>query len=66
MFVQEQDICSALEQSVRSRETSETTTNDDNLSHFDVLWVEVDERITEDVEGDGKVALIRNSVIVTP
>ena len=51
---------------MRSRETSETTTNDDNLSHFDVLWVEVDERITEDVEGDGKVALIRNSVIVTP
>jgi len=33
LLVEENDICTSLEESVGGRETGETTTNDDNASH---------------------------------
>ena len=33
LFVEEDDICTSLEESVGGRETGETTTDDDNASH---------------------------------
>ena len=35
MLVKEQDVRATLEKGVRSREASETTTDDDNLGHCD-------------------------------
>ena len=34
LLVEEEDACTPLEESVSSRETSETTTDDDDLSHL--------------------------------
>ena len=36
LFVEEDDICTSLEESVGSRETCETTTDDDNASHWGI------------------------------
>ena len=33
LFVEEDDICTSLKESVGGRETGETTTDDDNASH---------------------------------
>ncbi len=33
LLVEQEDICATLEESVCGRETSETTTDDDNLGH---------------------------------
>ena len=33
LLVEHEDICATLEESVRGRETGETTTDDDNLGH---------------------------------
>ena len=42
LLVQEEHICASLEESVSSRETSETTADDDNLCHdYDVKLVKM-------------------------
>jgi hypothetical protein len=33
LFVEEDDVCTSLEESMGGRETGETTTDDDNASH---------------------------------
>ena len=62
LLVQEKDIGSPLKQSVCSRETCETTADDDNLSHFVLCGVkemEVTRGGVFDCDERLKVALIR-------
>ena len=62
MLVEHQHISTTLKESVRGRETCETTADDDNLSHFVLCGVkemEVTRGGVFDCDERLKVALIR-------